>query len=181
MGAQEWPRVIQRFYFQRLSSWLVLFFNHRLTSDDEYGQCPDYIHREGHTAGCLLQAVEDEILHFYIFNGTHLLLSRAQWTSTYRKYQEENSLLIWLCGQEPHSYLSTEQFGLLERSISVHSLGKGSIFTEQVGRWSWESCDLKEQPQMWHGPLPSNRGREAPFYLWCHPFWVFLGILRVSW
>ncbi|KAI5146834.1 Cytokine Receptor-Like Factor 2 [Manis pentadactyla] len=62
-----------------------LTFFYKLSSDDECGQCPDYIHREGHTAGCLLQAVEDEILHFYIWNGTRLLLSRAQWTSTYLK------------------------------------------------------------------------------------------------
>lgn len=149
-GAEEWARRCVK----TLYGWMVLCFNHRLTSDETDSQCSNYILQQSRTAGCLLEAKEDEILCFSIWNGTRLLLNKCQWISAYCKYQK------WTRCQVPLSYSNFEETGLLENS-------------------SWYTHWTK----MCHGTLSSNRERErekSPPFPSIPPPLVFLGAFRVG-
>lgn len=67
-----------------LHSWIFLFLNHRLSSNEAYRPCSQYTLQQGYTAGCLLEVEKDEVLYFSIRNGTHPLLSKSLWISSYR-------------------------------------------------------------------------------------------------
>uniref|UniRef100_A0A8C9AU11 Cytokine receptor-like factor 2 n=1 Tax=Prolemur simus TaxID=1328070 RepID=A0A8C9AU11_PROSS len=62
-----------------------LTFLYRFDSGDTYDQCTNYILQHDLTAGCTLDAEQDEILYFSIENGTHPLLTQSHWISYYLK------------------------------------------------------------------------------------------------
>lgn len=132
--------------------WVVLFLNHRLSSDETSSQCSNYILQQSHTAGCFLEAKKDEILCFSIGNGTHLLLTKCQWISAYCKYQK------WTHCQVLLSYSNLEETGLLENP-SWHTLGKDVAWRSTLQQREREKSTL----------LPSKP-----------PHWFFLGVFKVG-
>ncbi|XP_077001232.1 cytokine receptor-like factor 2 [Tamandua tetradactyla] len=61
-----------------------LTFFYKLSEDEVHQNCPNYILYQHHTAGCILEA-GDDVLDFYISNGTHSLHTMSLWTSSYLK------------------------------------------------------------------------------------------------
>uniref|UniRef100_A0A8C6C278 Cytokine receptor-like factor 2 n=1 Tax=Monodon monoceros TaxID=40151 RepID=A0A8C6C278_MONMO len=62
-----------------------LTFLQKLSSNEAYRPCSKYTLQQGYTAGCLLEVEKDEVLYFSIRNGTHPLLSKSLWISSYLK------------------------------------------------------------------------------------------------
>ncbi|XP_059858074.1 cytokine receptor-like factor 2 [Delphinus delphis] len=62
-----------------------LTFLQKLSSNEAYRPCSQYTLQRGYTAGCLLEVEKDEVLYFSIRNGTHPLLSKSLWISSYLK------------------------------------------------------------------------------------------------
>ncbi|XP_072674412.1 cytokine receptor-like factor 2 isoform X1 [Canis lupus baileyi] len=93
-----------------------LTFLYKLTSDETDSQCSNYILQQSRTAGCLLEAKEDEILCFSIWNGTRLLLNKCQWISAYLKpsspkdlnFQWHQEAITVTCSDLPYKRLLYE-------------------------------------------------------------------------
>ncbi|KAM5290315.1 cytokine receptor-like factor 2 [Glossophaga mutica] len=61
-----------------------LTFRYRFRGDND-SQCPSYILQHGLTTGCVLKAKGDSVMDFSIGNGTHPVLSKSLWISSYLK------------------------------------------------------------------------------------------------
>uniref|UniRef100_A0A8C3VXJ7 Cytokine receptor-like factor 2 n=1 Tax=Catagonus wagneri TaxID=51154 RepID=A0A8C3VXJ7_9CETA len=59
---------------------------------EDYRECSSYTLRRGYTTGCLLEVEKDELLYFSIRHGTHSLLNKRQWISSYLKPRSPTGL-----------------------------------------------------------------------------------------
>ncbi|KAF6090238.1 cytokine receptor like factor 2 [Phyllostomus discolor] len=59
-------------------------FHYRFRGDN-CSQCPSYLLQQGLPVGCVLKAKGDLMMDFSIGNGTHTVLSRSEWISSFLK------------------------------------------------------------------------------------------------